>query len=240
MEEKKNDFFATLVKNPDLNLADLNSINITPDNSSLLSKDEYLGMQAVRDADAFEGDDGKFDQKKFDNYYKQAQILYSEYSSDTFLDNLSENLTYGEDEWFAPKDAPKRDSNPIIVRNQIPTVDATGIAYLTETTPDGLDLSIREQAQREKIVDFETGEEFDYSPNDKAGLFSRYTLPTVVIAQWDEDGYHEENGVQIEHKAGDLKLNKRGRPYYETLGNREIYNKDVLRMSDVLTVDGST
>lgn len=58
-----------------------------------------------------------------------------------------------------------------------------GIAYLTETTLDSLDLSIREQAQREKIVDYETGKELDYSPNDKAGLFSRYTVPTVVIAQ---------------------------------------------------------
>lgn len=241
MEEiKKNDFLATLVKNPDLSVVDLKDNNITPDNSSLLSKDEYLRIEGVRNADVFKNDAGQFDEKKFDTYYKNAQILYANFANDEFLKNLSNNLTYGEDEWFAPKDAIKRPQAPIVVRNQIPTIDAQGIAYITEITQDGSNFSIREQAQREKVVDFETGEELDYSPNDKAGLFSRYTLPSLVIAQWDDDGVHVENGIEIQHKEGDLKLNKRGRPYYETLGNRDMYNKDLLRMSDILTVDGST
>ena len=65
------------------------------------------------------------------------------------------------------------------------------------------------------------------------------SLSAVGISVNSSDGTHIEDGVEVSHKAGDLKLNDNGRPYYETLGNREIYNKDVLRMSDVLTVDGS-
>lgn len=237
MDNKKNDFLATLVKNPDLTLTDLKTAGITPDNTALLSKEEYKGIAGVQEA--FKGDDGKFDEKKFNTFYDNARILYSNYANDEFLENLPSKLTYSEDEWYAPKDAIYRQSSPIIVKNQRPVDYDQGIKYLTEITTGTNDLSIREQAQNEKVFDFETGQFLDYTPNDKAGVISRFSMPTLVLAQYDTDGTHIEDGVEVSHKAGDLKLNDNGKPYYETLGNREIYNKDVLRMSDVLTVDGS-
>ena len=237
MDNKKNDFLATLVKNPDLTLTDLKTAGITPDNTALLSKEEYKGIAGVQEA--FKGDDGKFDEKKFNTFYDNARILYNNYANDSFLESLPSKLTYSEDEWYAPKDAIYRQSSPIIVKNQRPIDYDQGIKYLTEITTGTNDLSIREQAQNEKVFDFETGQFLDYTPNDKAGVISRFSMPTLVLAQYDTDGTHIEGGVEVSHKAGDLKLNDNGKPYYETLGNREIYNKDVLRMSDVLTVDGS-
>ena len=237
MDNKKNDFLATLVKNPDLTLTDLKTAGITPDNTALLSKEEYKGIAGVQEA--FKGEDGKFDEKKFNTFYDNARILYSNYANDEFLENLPSKLTYSEDEWYAPKDAIYRQSSPVIVKNQRPIDYNQGIKYLTEVTTGTNDLSIREQAQNEKVFDFETGQFLDYAPNDKAGVISRFSMPTLVLAQYDTDGTHIENGVEVSHRAGDLKLNDNGKPYYETLGNREIYNKDVLRMSDILTVDGS-
>lgn len=237
MDNKKNDFLATLVKNPDLTLTDLKTAGITPDNTALLSKEEYKSIAGVQEA--FKGDDGKFDEKKFNTFYDNARILYNNYANDSFLESLPSKLTYSEDEWYAPKDAIYRQSSPIIVKNQRPIDYDQGIKYLTEITTGTNDLSIREQAQNEKVFDFETGQFLDYTPNDKAGVISRFSMPTLVLAQYDTDGTHIENGVEVSHRAGDLKLNDNGKPYYETLGNREIYNKDVLRMSDVLTVDGS-
>lgn len=237
MDNKKNDFLATLVKNPDLTLTDLKTAGITPDNTALLSKEEYKSIAGVQEA--FKGDDGKFDEKKFNTFYDNARILYSNYANDEFLENLPSKLTYSEDEWYASKDAIYRQSSPVIVKNQRPIDYDQGIKYLTEITTGTNDLSIREQAQNEKVFDFETGQFLDYTPNDKAGVISRFSMPVMVLAQYDTDGTHIENGVEVSHKAGDLKLNDNGKPYYETLGNREIYNKDVLRMSDVLTVDGS-
>ena len=234
---KKNDFLATLVKNPDLSISDLKDNGITPENSSLLDKEEYKAMPDV--VKAFSDDNGKFDEKKFDSYYDTARILYSDYATDRLSENIITNLTYGEDAWFAPEDAKFRDSRPVIAISKKPASGSQGIKYITESYFGNETLSVRELAQREKIVDFETGKELDYSPNDKAGLFKRFSLPTLVLAQWDEDGTHLEDGVEVSHKAGDLKYNDNGRPYYETLGNREIYNKDVLHNSDVLTVDGS-
>ena len=237
MDNKKNDFLATLVKNPDLTLTDLKTAGITPDNTALLSKEEYKSITGVQEA--FKGDDGKFDEKKFNTFYDNARILYSNYANDEFLENLPSKLTYSEDEWYAPKDAIYRQSSPVIIKNQRPIDYDQGIKYLTEITTGTNDLSIREQAQNEKVFDFETGQFLDYTPNDKAGVISRFSMPVMVLAQYDTDGTHIENGIEVSHKAGDLKLNDNGKPYYETLGNREIYNKDVLRMSDVLTVDGS-
>ncbi len=61
-----------------------------------------------------------------------------------------------------------------------------------------------------------------------------------MLAQYDDDGVHVENGIEVSHKKGDLKFNENGRPYYETLGNRDIYGRDVLHFTDTLTVDGTT
>ena len=46
--------------------------------------------------------------------------------------------------------------------------------------------------------------------------------------------------MQIMHKKGDYKTNENGDYFYEVLGNRESYNKEILRATDVLTTDGST
>ena len=61
--------------------------------------------------------------------------------------------------------------------------------------------------------------------------------PTLVKAAWDEDGYHEENGRQVFHKKGQAKYDENGDPYYEILGKRSIYGKDVLHVSDIVTKD---
>jgi hypothetical protein len=47
------------------------------------------------------------------------------------------------------------------------------------------------------------------------------------------------DGREVSHKAGDYKFNENGDPYYETLGNRSLTGKDILHISDTLTVDGS-
>ena len=40
----------------------------------------------------------EFDEKKFNTFYDNARILYSNYANDEFLENLPSKLTYSEDE----------------------------------------------------------------------------------------------------------------------------------------------
>ena len=62
----------------------------------------------------------------------------------------------------------------------------------------------------------------------------------MVLATYDDDGTHEENGRTVYHHKGDYKIDPiTGKPFYETVGNREIYDKDVLHATDTLTREGT-
>jgi hypothetical protein len=43
----------------------------------------------------------------------------------------------------------------------------------------------------------------------------------------------------IKHFEGETKLDSEGMPFYETLGNRSVYKKELLHITDTLTTDGS-
>lgn len=60
------------------------------------------------------------------------------------------------------------------------------------------------------------------------------------MATWDEDGEHEEDGRMMKHYKGQYKTDESGNPYYETLGNRDFGNKEMLHLSDTMTVDDSS
>ncbi len=62
-----------------------------------------------------------------------------------------------------------------------------------------------------------------------------------MYAQWDTDGTHIDlaSGQTVKHKKGDWKINEEGNLYTEKLGKREIYGKQVVNPTDILTTDGS-
>jgi len=65
--------------------------------------------------------------------------------------------------------------------------------------------------------------------------------PGFVYATWDEDGTHFDKslGRTVEHKKGEWKTDDDGMFYTETAGNRELYGKEFVAYSDVLTKEGS-
>ena len=83
------------------------------------------------------------------------------------------------------------------------------------------------------------GNELDFSPNSR-GFFKSIFAPTAALAQYDETGMYDENGKQVMHYKGEYKLNADGDPYYEELGDKNPYGREILRVSDVVTVDGTT
>ena len=112
--------------------------------------------------------------------------------------------------------------------------------------------TISEIAQTQKIWDTEKGEFLDYSPNDNAlfkeegNIFKNmYNYITslfddpLVIAKYDEDGTHLENGREAAHKKGQYKLNEDGTYYTEKLNGRSVVGKEIISALDTITVDGS-
>ena len=102
------------------------------------------------------------------------------------------------------------------------------------------DLSLREIAQKGRVYDAEKNTWSQTSAND-FGLLDKFFGDTLVYAQWDEDGVHNdlESGRTVNHKKGDWKVDEYGQLHLEKLGNREIYGKQVVNPTDILTTDGS-
>ena len=232
---KPNDIFVATLNNPSATTSDLMTLNLNPENTGLLPKDSYKKSKYV--SDRFTTEDGKFDEASFDNFYKQAATHYVQMSDERFLKDL-ETVEYSPFDLTRPKDSKtfgveveyKKEFNPYKR-----WYGKTGLYSVEES-----EFSQRELAQQGKYFDFTTGEWSEKSVSD-LNIFQKFFGDTLVYAQWDEDGIHtdpETNRI-VEHKKGDWKISDDGNFYLETLGKREIYGKQVVNPTDLLTVDGS-
>lgn len=234
IEQKKNDWLATLFFSPNKTPQDLANLGITTDNSSLLDKEYYKKVPQIQEA--FKDKSGNFDDNKFDQYYQTALKLYNDADNSKLVQDLQDFYEYDPNDYFAPIGGKVTNIRPKLVQFSNPERRSRGLSNLRESSAPTM--SIREVAQTNKVFNYDTQQFEDWTPNDWGGL-SAVTRPTLVLAQWDEDGEHEVNGRIIKHNKGDLKFNESGDPFYETLGNRDIANKDILHISDTLTIDGS-
>lgn len=234
IEQKKNDWLATLFFSPNKTPQDLANLGITTDNSSLLDKEYYKKVPQIQEA--FKDKSGNFDDNKFDQYYQTALKLYNDADNSKLVQDLQDFYEYDPNDYFAPIGGKMTNIRPKLVQFSNPERRSRGLSNLRESSAPTM--SIREVAQTNKVFNYDTQQFEDWTPNDWGGL-SAVTRPTLVLAQWDEDGEHEVNGRIVKHNKGDLKFNESGDPFYETLGNRDIANKDILHISDTLTIDGS-
>lgn len=231
---KQNDWLVAGLLNPEFNTSDFLISGLTPDNTQLLTAEQYKKSSFVRDRFT---EDGVFNEQKFDDFYKERAEEFGKLQSmdvkDTFV--------------YSPFDTKAKPNSSVqspnysldIVANPSREVNVFG------ATHDG-GFSQRELAQQSRIWDTEKGEWSTDTVNDRA-LFSNpgKWLSTVfgdplVYATYDSDGEHYDTftGQMIPHKKGEYKLNKYGLPYTETLDGRSLVNKEVVSGFDLLTVDG--
>ena len=195
--KKPNDIFVAVLEKPDVNTFDLAKSNFIPDNTQLLSADEYKQSDNVKKM--FTDETGTFNENMFKQAYSKAALLYNDLDNDTILANALEWDPY---DFTAPKDSKKVDIAPTILKDVNPfknTYSRTGI-----NSVDVSDLSFRELAQGAKIFDVEQNRWLDKSAND-LGLLGSWFTDTLVYAQWDEDGESLDpfTGRMKKHKKGD-------------------------------------
>lgn len=235
---KKNDWLASLYFNPDLSLTDFENSGITPENTAFRTRDEYKNMPQI--VDAFKTPDGDFDEKKFNTFYDYAAQLYSNYATNQYVKKAPELYGYLDTQWDAPLTANYADTAPRISKNEVESEQSVSLSRINKA---GKSLyqnkTIKEIAESQEVVDPITGEGLGWTPEDKGGLFKGLTRPTIVLATWDEDGTHMENGVEVQHLKGDIKYNANGKPYAELLGDRDPSNKTVFAYSDTITRETS-
>ena len=248
---KQNDLMLNVLANPNFTVQDFQNVGLSADNTSMEDEETYLKSDLITSNPLFQNESGEFDQSKFHKVYLQvAQGMNA-------LNEAPQNYqaTYSKYNIFAPvsqrNNAPEfelvKASNPDRLTKSMLAVGLTGPR---EFTP-------QEIAQSQKIWDSDKQEWIDTPENlfsfnklfnDFTGFFSDNFGTTKVMAQYDEDidfngkkrGEEGFNENQIEHHKGDYMLNDNGTYYYRTLKDGEnIYGKQVLHYSDILTREGS-
>jgi len=233
---KKNDWIAINLNAPEnISIENLYDYGITPDNTGIQSEDYYKSIKQVQNTKAFQNNDGSFSNEKFHVFYESALRSYNQYQNINYTQTLLDSIETSPYDVFALGDGRRvMDTSAIISRSGDPNRTTHGLGNLFETGKPVFD--VREVAQANKMRD-ENGNVLDWSPNDRGGLLKGIFRPSAALAQYDENGTHFENGVEVPHKKGDLKLDENGDPYYELLKGKELYGRETLRYWDTITDD---
>lgn len=236
-----NDWLVANINNPDFTVSDFKNIaDMSIDNTQFLKKDQYLKSDFIKNNPAFKGDNGDFDQKKFDKYYDQRLQDFQQFKNDKTPAGFELDVF---DTLRTPNDK-VRNNGLKIGRGYNPDRQKIGIEGVNVWSKP--EHSRSELAQTQKIFNSETGKFENWTPNDNAlfngksdfglsWLKSLFSDP-LVLAQYEEDTIDKDG---TKHKKGDYKLNEEGTYYYETLGGRSPIGKQVLSSLDTLTVDGT-
>lgn len=248
---KENDIILNMLENPEFSISDFQQVGLDANNTALQSEDTYLNSPVIMENSTFKDLQGNFDKNKFHNTYQQAAASYNYMATDKDPNKDEFKATFSKYNIWAPED--QVDYNPgfKIVRQANPFQITKSETRIGQSGPQTL--TVQEIAQSQPVVDSKTGKKLA-APNDET-LFSHpldwikstFFDDVKVLAQYDQDvdingktsnqtGFDKNH---INHTKGDIKLNEDGSPYYETLGGRNIYGRQVLHASDVLTVDGS-
>lgn len=229
MKEDKLDWFAAVTLNPDKDYANFSIAGYDSRNTIMKSPEEYKKNSFVQKL--FTDESGNFNNQAFDQRYNEALKTYNTFISGDIQDKYFREYT---GTIYNPN--AKKIVNPSLKVTMVDNPFNTSyglVGFNKESKPVE---SVREIAQRSNVVDSSTNKALDFKPNDF--LKSIFGEP-LVEARWESDGTHIDSwGNEVNHNKGDWKL-KEGKPYYETLGNRDTTGKNFLHWTDVITDDGS-
>lgn len=231
---KEHDYFLELMSNPTFSPKDFQLVGLNSKNTGIQDKSKYKNSQFIQDNIMFQTN-GKFDEAKFDKAYEQALYQYND------LARLSQaEKPFFRNDIFAPKELKNQEDQPEFKIQKVANPLRQKQSFVNFGIQEEPTMSVREIAESNPVFDYKTGTWTD-SPNET--WFDNFTNPKV-LAQWDFDA--DENGNptidpdKIVYHKGEKKINpETGTYYYETLGDRDIYGREVLSGFDTLTTDGS-
>lgn len=203
---QQNDWFATILYNPDKDFKNFKEAGLDAANTGLKDRESYKDIQAVQDQ--FKDAEGNFDEKLYNQFYDSAVRTYNTFVQGNIEDTFLRNMVKSPLDILSDRSTPSQKPLFIVQKVSNPTLKSQGINSLFG---EGKALrSYREAAQTQRVVDYKTGKELDWTPDDddKSGFFDFMFVEPLVEAKWEEDGYHkDEYGREIKHFAGDYKLN---------------------------------
>ena len=231
---KEHDYFLELMSNPTFSPKDFQLVGLNSENTGIQDKSKYKNSQVIQDNIMFQTN-GKFDEAKFNKAYEQALYQYND------LARLSQaEKPFFKNDIFAPKELRNQEDQSEFKIQKVANPLRQKQSFINFGIQEEPTMSVREIAESNPVFDYKTGT-WTNSPNET--WFDNFINPKV-LAQWDFDA--DENGNpttdpdKVVYHKGEKKINpKTGTYYYETLGNRDIYGREVLSGFDTLTTDGS-
>lgn len=235
--KQPNDILVATLMSPEASSLDLLKNDINIDNTALLSPDEYKATPFIKKH--FTDDKGVFNEEAFNKVYNMAAQKYWELDDAKLKNNLEEYLEYSNTSRFRPTGAQKRDLayKPFQDKNN-PLQQATSLTYFNEKSAPVF--TPEEAAQQGGIWDPETKQWLEGTAENRSFL-SKAFGQTLVYAQYEKDGYQANpiTGEMGEHKKGEFITDANGQYFTELLGNRDLLDKKVVSLEDILTEEGS-
>ena len=233
---KENDMFTTTLFNPESTTKDLIGNGLNTSNTQLLTPEQYKETPLVKKY--FTDENGVFNEPLFNQVYAEAYKKYDSMDAVATYDDLNEDIVYGKKSIFRKPNSKTENTQFTLQRVKNPFEKSLGIVSLYGEGPSNK--SAREIAQSSRIYDTKTGKWLDESAEDR-GFFGTLFSEPLVYATYDKSDWYinPETGQKEWHEEGEWKLNPEGTFYTETLGDRDINNKQFVALSDVLTKEDS-
>lgn len=233
-----NDYLLNYLENPEFTPSDFSEVGLNSGNTTIQPKSAYEGYEVIQNSSILQTE-GKYDSNKFNEAYKNALLGYNDLTQKDHNKDVSQSVSYFRDNLFVPEEKRRKGPDFIVTKVANPLRQTTG--FQTFNVREESDWTMREIGETNKVYDPVTGKFLEETPNDR-GFFKNIYDP-LVLATWDYDadefGRRTSDSSKVYYKKGSMKLNEDGEPYYEKLGGRSIYGKQVLSATDTLTIDGS-
>lgn len=239
---KENDWIVASINNPDFTPQDFKDVGgMNLENTQLLSYNDYLNNQFIKENNNFKDSTGAFDEQKFKDFYQQKVGDFQQFGQD---ENDVDNFEYSLFDTSRKPNSRVKDPEFRLSVVSNPDRYSTGVVGRNQIQESGF--SRYELAQQSKVFDSETGQYLNYSPNDISltsdpiGWIGQLFSDPLVMAVYEEDGEHTDpiTGEVVQHRKGEYKLDDNGQYYYETLNGRSLIGKEILSATDIITVDG--
>lgn len=230
MGARKHDLIATLINQEVTSFDELAANGVLPGNTEIKDIDYYLNIDKVKNSPMFQTN-GEFDKDKFTIFHKSATQMYDDYANMDYMNKALEAIESSPRDW-TKLDAQRYDTNAVVKITNLPNKSTLGMS-----TDPVARFSDAEMAQANYMRD-ENGNVLDWKPNDKAGLWNGVFRNPAALAIYEEDGVHEENGIMVYHKKGELQRDPNGNPFYQQLGSKSASGRELLKYTDLLTVEG--
>ena len=229
MPRRKNDFIATYLYQPDISLEEMYANGVTPDNTEIRDFDYYKSNETFQQIFT---ENGQFNESKAKDFYDGMYEMFNVYAEDDYSKKALEVIESSPRDW-TNLDSKKYDTSAKIVVNNLPNRITQGMS----TTPVAR-FTDSEIAQANYVRD-ENGKVLDWTPNEQGGLWKGIFRDPMALPVYEEDGFHNENGIQVYHQKGEVQRDDNGNPFYQLLGSKSALGKEVLKYTDTITKEGA-